>query len=124
MGLDGPLELYDLQSDLAEIQARQAVATTDLTGIEVDFPRDPLARVAVLSGKANDFQREGLGGQPGLNDVVGAIDGVSGVRWAGDPGNRVTPLILETLSLVALAYLLGLALAWLLWGRRRRQGYD
>jgi hypothetical protein len=29
------------------------------------------------------------------------------------------PLLAETLILVAIAYLLGLALAWLFWGRRR-----
>jgi nitrogen fixation-related uncharacterized protein len=33
------------------------------------------------------------------------------------------PLIAETLILVALFYLLGVGLAWLLWGRKRRQGF-
>jgi len=33
------------------------------------------------------------------------------------------PLIAETLILVAIAYLLGVGLAWLLWGRKRREGF-
>lgn len=33
------------------------------------------------------------------------------------------PLLAETLILVAAAYLLGLALAWLLWGRAKRQSF-
>lgn len=33
------------------------------------------------------------------------------------------PLIAETLLLVTLAYLLGVGLAWLLWGRRRRDTF-
>ena len=33
------------------------------------------------------------------------------------------PLVAETLILVTIAYLLGVGLAWLLWGRERRQGF-
>lgn len=33
------------------------------------------------------------------------------------------PLIAETLILVAISYLLGVGLAWLLWGRKRREGF-
>lgn len=33
------------------------------------------------------------------------------------------PLIAETLILVTGAYLLGIGLAWLLWGRKRRDGF-
>jgi hypothetical protein len=33
------------------------------------------------------------------------------------------PLIVETLILVTIAYLLGVGVAWLLWGRKRRQGF-
>jgi hypothetical protein len=52
------------------------------------------------------------------------VAGIADVRWADSPGGgRVVPLLLETLALAALAYLIGLGLGWLLWGRRRREGF-
>jgi hypothetical protein len=33
------------------------------------------------------------------------------------------PLLVETLLLCALSYLLGLGIAWLIYGRRRRTGF-
>jgi hypothetical protein len=36
----------------------------------------------------------------------------------------VIPLLLETLTLAAFAYLVGLGLGWFLWGRRRSEGFD
>jgi len=33
------------------------------------------------------------------------------------------PLLVETLLLVALAYLVGLGIGWLLFGRKKRQGF-
>ena len=33
------------------------------------------------------------------------------------------PLIVETLLLVAVAYALGLGIGWLLFGRKKRQGF-
>jgi len=33
------------------------------------------------------------------------------------------PLLAETLILTVIAYLLGLGLAWLFWGRRKRDGF-
>ena len=87
--------------------------------------RDPLARAARLSGPANDLQREGLGSQKGVSDYVRDVEGVADVRWADEPrnGRRIVPLLLETMALAALAYLIGLGLGWLLWGRRRREGF-
>ena len=47
------------------------------------------------------------------------------MRWADEPGPgegscRSLP---ETWLLAALAYFIGLGLGWLLWGRRRREGF-
>jgi hypothetical protein len=111
---------------IAELEngARAAVARSELPGIAVRLDRDPLSRRAALSGPANDLQREGLGSQKGVSDYVRDVDGISGVRWIDEPGGgRALPLLAETLILNALAFLLGLALAWLLWGRRRRQSF-
>lgn len=108
-----------------ESRARENVARTELPGIVVRLSRDPLARVATLSGPANDLQREGLGSQMGISDFVREVDGISDVRWADEPRSRrrIMPLLLETLALTALAYFIGLGLGWLVWGRRRREGF-
>jgi len=111
--------------DRLEGEARESVASTELPGISVTLSRDPLARVAMLSGRANDLQREGLGSQLGVTDYVRAVEGIGDVRWADEPPatRRTTPLLLETMFLAALAYLIGLGLGWLLVGRRRREGF-
>jgi hypothetical protein len=67
--------------DILEARARAVIAVAGLPQVQVRFSRAPLAREAVLSGQADEFQRLGQGRFPGLNDRVGAIPGVSGVRW-------------------------------------------
>ncbi len=109
-----------------EAQAGESVARAELPGIAVRLSRDPLARVATLSGPANDLQREGLGSQKGVSDYARDVEGISDVRWAdeAEAGSRVIPLLLEILTLAAFAYLVGLGLGWFLWGRRRREDFD
>ena len=111
--------------DRLEAEARREVANAELPGIGVSLSRDPLARVATLSGTANGLQREGLGSQKGVSDHARDVEGISEVRWTDEPdsGRRVIPLLAETSSLAALAYLIGLGLGWLVWGRRRREGF-
>ena len=91
----------------AEAKLREAA----LPGVAVSFPRGPLARTAILSGPANDFQRNGMGGLPGLTQRVAAVPGIAAVRWAdeADAGDG-WPLLAETLIMVALAFLFGLGL--------------
>lgn len=72
-----------------EAQAQQAVAAGEVQGIEVRMARNPMARVAILSGPANDFQREGMGQFPGLNDRVRGIEGISRLEWANPPAPRM-----------------------------------
>jgi len=89
----GPLGNGEALIGQLEAQARAAVAEGEVPGVEVRLKRDPLSRVAVLSGPANDFQREGMGQFPGLNDRVRQIEGISGIEWANPPvaangGNR------------------------------------
>lgn len=68
---------------MAALQARAdaAVREAELPGVTVRFARDPMSRQAILSGTANDFQREGMGALPGLNDRIRAVRGVAGLRW-------------------------------------------
>lgn len=121
----GPLGGGERLVDRLERDARAGIAKSELPGIQVRLDRRPLTRRATLSGSANDLQREGLGSQLGVIDYVRAVEGIGEVRWADEPppGRRTVPLLLETFFLALLAYLLGLGLGWLLWGRRRREGF-
>jgi hypothetical protein len=121
----GPLGRGEALVDRLDRDARAGVARADVPGISVRLGRDPLDRNAILSGAANDLQREGLGSQEGISDYVRDVEGIGTVRWADERAleRRALPLLAETMILAALAYLLGLGLGWLLWGRRRREGF-
>lgn len=124
----GPLGNGARLIDRLEGEARTAVARTELPGVDVRLSRDPLARDATLSGPANQFQREGQGSLPGLNDLVSGIEGVANVRWATPPavsGNeaRIMPLLLETILLAIPPFLLGLFLGWFFFGRPKKDSY-
>jgi hypothetical protein len=121
----GPLGHGERLIDRLQSEAEAGVAKSELPGITVHLRRDPLARAARLSGPANDLQREGLGSQKGVVDYVRDVEGMADVRWDDESrdGRRIVPLLLETMALAALAYLIGLGLGWLLWGRRRRDGF-
>ncbi|HEX8262752.1 MAG TPA: hypothetical protein VF547_07750 [Allosphingosinicella sp.] len=121
----GPLGRGEQRIARLESQARAAVAQAELPGVAVRLDRRPLGRNAVLSGPANDLQREGLGSQKGVSDLVRDVPGIGAVRWADEPARerRAPPLLAETMILAALAYLVGLGLGWLLWGRPRREGF-
>lgn len=123
----GPLGNGEALIGRLEAQTRSAVAEGEVPGVQVRLSRDPLARIATLSGPANDFQREGMGQFPGLNDRVREIEGVSGLRWAdavaGSGAERIMPLLLETLIALLAAYLVGAGLAWLFFGRGKKDSY-
>jgi hypothetical protein len=104
--------------------ARAAVAATELPGIEVRLARHPIRRIAILSGRADDLQRHGMGSQPGLDGYVAAVPGIAGVHWADQPGGSGgLPLLAETLILLVISYALGLGIGWFLFGRRKRQSF-
>jgi hypothetical protein len=120
----GPLGNGAKLLDRLEREGRTAVEAAELPGIEVRMQRDPLSRTAILSGPANDFQREGMGEFPGINDRVDGVEGIEARRWADRPQRSATlPLLAETLLGAVGSYLIGFALGWLLFGRRRRQSY-
>ncbi len=121
----GPLGSGEaLVADL-ERQSRDLVTEAAVPGGGVSFPRAPLSCTAILAGPANDFQRNGMGEMPGLTGLIGQIDGVEAVRWADDPasGEDGFPLLAEVLAGCALAYLIGLGIGWLLFGRKKRESY-
>jgi hypothetical protein len=77
----GPLGRGEAFVDRLQARAEAEIRESELPGVQVRFPRGPLSRQAVLSGEADEFQREGMGLLPGINDRVRAVPGVSGVRW-------------------------------------------
>ena len=64
-----------------EARSEATLRQAELPGVRVRFPRDPLSREAILTGNANDFQREGQGLFPGINDRIREVPGVAGLRW-------------------------------------------
>ena len=58
-----------------------AVRGAEVPGVNVRMDRDPLRRRAILWGPADEFQREGQGSLPGLNDLVLAVPGVASIEW-------------------------------------------
>ena len=77
----GPLGQGEAFVGQLDAEARDVIQKAGLPAVHVRFNRDPLTREAILSGQADEFQREGQGQFPGLNDRIRAIPGVSGVRW-------------------------------------------
>jgi hypothetical protein len=84
----GPVGNGEALVSRLETQAKAAVAASEVPGIEVRLDRDPLSRAATLSGAANDFQRDGMGGFPGINERVRAVGGISSIKWANPPPPR------------------------------------
>ena len=120
----GPLGHGEAFIDGAEAAARQAVAATEVPGIEVRLGRNPLSRAATLSGPADEFQREGQGELKGLSDIVAETKGVAGVHWADEPGDGGgLPLLLEALIGILLGYPIGIGIGWLLFGRPKKESY-
>ena len=109
-----------------EAQAKIRVDYAEVPGVAVRMQRDPMARIAILSGPANDFQKEGLRrngrlAYPGLNERVRTVPGVAAIRW--ESRGRAFPLVAETLLLSAAAFLVGLGAGRILFGRRPRRSY-
>jgi hypothetical protein len=120
----GPAGRGEAFAQALEIQARAAIQPIGITGIQVRVARDPIRRVALMSGPADEIQREGLGSDMGLSDYVRAVPGISGVHWTDEPGGPGgLPMLVETWILLTLAYAVGLGLGALLFRRRRRQSF-
>ena len=71
----GPLGAGDRLAAIAETTARRTLDDYELPMIQVHMQRDPLARRLILSGPADDFQRQEL------VRILDEIPGVLEVRW-------------------------------------------
>jgi hypothetical protein len=110
--------------DGVQARAQAAVRAAGVTTVEVRMGHDPLSRVALLSGEANDFQRNGMGLLPGINGRVAEVAGVGAVRWTDRAEGRgfALPLLVETEALAVLLYAIGIGIGWIIF-RPRREGF-
>jgi hypothetical protein len=122
-GYYGPAGQGEKLAGRIESDARNLVDQARLAGTSVRLEREPLSRNLVLSGQANDLQREGLGSGLGVKDYARATPDVGQVRWDDEPKAFSLPLLAETLIVAALAWLAGLLLGTLLFNRRERHSF-
>ena len=81
----GPLGRGEAFIAALEAQAAAELRAAEMPQVQVRMKRDPLRRVALLSGPANDFQREGQGLFPGINDRIEGIPGIAAIEWTNPP---------------------------------------
>jgi hypothetical protein len=122
-GFYGPFGQGERLAGRIESDARNLVAQAELEGASVRLEREPLSRDLVISGHANDLQREGLGSGLGVKDYARATPDVGQVRWDDEPKGFSLPLLAETLIVAAFAWLAGLLLGTLFFNRRERHSF-
>jgi hypothetical protein len=77
----GPLGRGEQFIDRMEADLQAVLGIVNLPGVTGRMQRDPLARAAILSGPADQFQREGVGSLPGINRRVMLIPGMARFEW-------------------------------------------
>jgi hypothetical protein len=77
----GPLGRGEQFIDRMEADLQAVLGIVNLPGVGGRMQREPLARTAILSGPADEFQREGVGSLPGINRRVMLIPGMARFEW-------------------------------------------
>ena len=83
-----PLGMGAAFVDRLEAGANIMIGRAAVPGVTVRMQRAPLARKALLSGPANQFQRDGMGSLPGLNARVLIVPGMGSVEWTNPPPSQ------------------------------------
>ena len=110
----GPAGAGARLAGLIETSARAELVRVELPAVRAVLDRSPaLTRTLLLSGPADDFQREEL------PRYMAAVPGVAEARWQGAGGGYPLPVVAEAAIGAIIAFLLGLLLAWLVEVRRR-----
>jgi hypothetical protein len=78
----GPLGRGAMFVDGLDADLQAVLAGAKLPGVTARMEREPLTRKAILAGPADQFQREGMGSLPGIDERVLAITGMGGLEWA------------------------------------------
>ena len=106
----GPLGGADRFQRKVEQDIQQMLVQYEMTQVTAHLHQNPLSRRVMLSGPADDFQRQGL------IDYLDQIPGVESATWSQRGG---MPLIAEAMIVSLLGFLFGLLLAYLVELRRR-----
>jgi hypothetical protein len=106
----GPLGGAGRFESAVQHDIRKTLVHYEMTQVTAHLHHGPLTRRVMLSGPADDFQRQGL------VEFMDELPGVSGATWNANGG---IPLILEALGVALLGFLFGLLLAYLAELRRR-----
>jgi hypothetical protein len=98
-----------------EVEDRAATTLSyyEMTQVQAKLQRDPLTRTLVLSGPADDFQRDEL------VRIMDELPGVAKARWVNSRPASVLPLLAEAGLAALVGFGLGLLLAYLIELRRR-----
>ena len=108
----GPLGAADRLSAAVEANVARTLSYYEMTKVQAGLHHDPLTRRVMMSGTANDFQRNEL------VRLMSDIPGVSGATWGRSGG---IPLLAEAMTASILGLLAGLLLAY---GIERRRRYN
>jgi hypothetical protein len=106
----GPLGAADRFAAKVEPRARAVLVDWEMVQVQARLHRSPLSRRLILSGPADDFQRDQL------VKIMSQVPGVSRASWSPSGG---LPLIAEALFAAMAGFLAGLLLAYGIELRRR-----
>ncbi|HEX6783947.1 MAG TPA: hypothetical protein VF098_04745 [Sphingomicrobium sp.] len=106
----GPLGGSDRFAAKVELSIHDMLVHYEMTQVTAHLHRGPLTRRVMLSGPADDFQRQGL------IEYLDQLPGVEDATWSTKGG---TPLIAEGMAVSVAGFLFGLLLAYLVELRRR-----
>ena len=106
----GPLGGAGRFETVVQRGVQQTLVHYEMTQVSAHLHHAPLTRRVMLSGPADDFQRQGLA------EFMNQIPGVSSSTWSNNAG---VPLIVEAMGVALLGFLFGLLLAYLAELRRR-----
>lgn len=109
----GPLGTADGFRTQVDSAVRFTLDDWEMSEVQGRLAHGPLSRTVVLSGPADNFQR----GE--LVRIIGAVPGVSDVRWTQGRRTFEVPLLAEMELWGFVGFGLGLMLAWFIEMRRR-----
>lgn len=109
----GPVGTGERLASSIERQSRYVLNDWEMAQVQAQVERAPITRTLVLTGPADDFQRNEL------VRIMNGVPGVANVRWANMKPRLALPLLVEAELAALVCFSLGLLLSYLLELRRR-----